>query len=397
MRIDIYIVSYNRPEYLGPLLQSLQQQHAGDYYIGGIHLLQDGPKPSRHDEDAAKIATCVDSFRSIFPDGHLHAADENIGINGNYSKLWALMASSTSDASIVFEDDLELSPHYLNVMRKLLGHAQTNPNVGFVSAVGALCAPLEYQQQRLRALVPMGTVWGLHRWGWGITRELIQEMIPIKRMYFDLADKVGFKDNGELSPNVSAPGILRKFINDMSAYQGRFNIEVDTIYDMAALNLNRLHLTTYASYARPTGTHGVHFTPEIYESLGFTNVETIDEVPDDFAWYEPEMMLDILSLTRRYYSNYSMNHNASAFGCDAPYPDINNVEVVKFLYEQILGWPITRADMLVQNLMSAPPAGQTGDPTQAVVEALATDYGPSFGLLGSGYRKTKSYTFPYGI
>ena len=132
MLIDLYIVSYNRPDYLSCLLNSLDQQNCNGYEIGNIHLFQDGPNPDRRDEDAHKIASCIEFFQRTFPSGHVHAAETNIGINGNYKKLWDDMISSNSAAAIVFEDDLELSPHYLDVMNMLLRRAEENPNVGLV-------------------------------------------------------------------------------------------------------------------------------------------------------------------------------------------------------------------------------------------------------------------------
>lgn len=395
--IDICIMSYNRPEYFAQLLNSLNQQHPGEYAIGNVHLFQDGPKDTRRDEDTARIAQCIDLFRTAFPDGHVTAAAVNVGINGNYSQLWECLAQSGADAGIVFEDDLVLSPHYLNVMAKLLAWAEDDPNVGMVSAVGALGAPVSLQQERRFALVPMGTVWGLHRWGWGMTQDCIREFLPVKRMYFDLARRAGFADNEDSTDDDQPKRLMIKFINHMAAFQGPAHMEIDTLYDAIALNLCRVNLTTYASFARSVGKRGVHFTPELFTAMGHHRAEMMETVPETFAWYEPQMMLDVLSLIRRFYSNYSMNYNSGAFACEVPYPDLVPIHATRFLYERIFGWSLTLPDYHVHNIVACRESDEKLRPGDDIMEILLKDYDDSYGLLATGHRKNRDYAFPYAI
>ena len=398
IRIDLNIVSYNRPQYLTRLLASLKNQNCSGYELGQVRLFQDGPKQRRHDEDAAKISEAIECFRAAFPDGHVHAANENIGINGNYRSLWERLAASESDASIVFEDDLELSPHYMNVMAMLLNHAMGNPNVGMVSAVGALGAPADSQKERIRALIPMGNVWGVHRWGWGVTKDVIAEMLPLKRAYFDLAERLEFADNGEGVTDPKVQTILLRFFNDMASLQGSSHIEIDSLYDVIMTELGRVNLCTYANFAKSIGVEGVHFSEEFYHLLGHADAEVMGDMPDDFDWYEPEMMLDILSLIRRRYQMVGANHSAALFGCEKPYPEIHSTHMIKSLYERIFGWPLTNFDLHAHNLMPrfSPENVDLVWPSPEVEDILSRDYDETYGLLATGHRKNKNYRFPYG-
>ncbi|MBT4889742.1 MAG: hypothetical protein HON65_09335 [Rhodospirillales bacterium] len=386
MLIDLYIVSYNRPDYLSCLLNSLDQQNCNGYEIGNIHLFQDGPNPDRRDEDAHKIASCIEFFQRTFPSGHVHAAETNIGINGNYKKLWDDMISSNSAAAIVFEDDLELSPHYLDVMNMLLRRAEENPNVGLVFAVGILGIPYEFQKQRIKALMPMSTAFSIHRWGWGITRDVIKEFYPIKNMYFDVASRFGYADNGDKEREMKCRDDLLEFFNTVGVYQNMYAIQVDAVYDLAALLLNRVNLTTYASYARSTGEVGLHSTEEFFNRLGYKHSVVMDEAPQDFDWYEPEMMLDILSTIRRFHTNIRTNYNSGKYAAPIPYPAINKTNLFECLYKQILGWPITQDNLRAHNIINYSPDNNTE----------FYDY-ERFELMSLGHRKKKNYKFPYAI
>ncbi len=384
MHLDILIVSYNRPEYLGTLIDSLLRQYDGSYEVGQFHLMQDGPNPARLEEDGKKIDQCIGLFQRAYPRGHTHAARVNIGINGNYTLVVRHMAESEADAVIVLEDDLELSPHYLNVMTTLLTYAQTSTQIGMVSAKGKLGASMEYQKLRQRALLPMTSAFGIQRWGWGMTRDTMTEFVPILEMYLDYAHRLGFPDNGDPVNRASKFDDMQRFINQIGFYQTTDGIEIDTMYDVAAYLLGRVHLCTYANFIKPIGETGIHFSEEMFRLNNFHNAELFPSPPEDFAWYEPELMLHIQTLIRRFYTTTRLNYNSGMFACDYPFDGVQNIDLVRALYEDVFGWPLTDHDVAIHKY------------PQLVDDK--TDWpGPARDLLKTSKPIERRYAFPYAV
>jgi hypothetical protein len=384
MRLDILIVSYNRPENLTLLVQSLGHQHSGDYTLGEIHLMQDGPNARRVNSDKENIARNIEIFEHAFPQGHVHAAPHNIGIVGNYTAVVNHMKNTQADAVIVFEDDLELSPHYLNVMTRLLRYAQTSTQVGMVSAKGLLGATAEQQNLRQRALLPMGAAWSIHRWGWGMTRDVMSEYVPILEMYLDFAYRIGFLDNGDTEVRKNLFPSLQRFINQLGFYQTTDGVEIDTMYDLAAYVLGRVNLCTYANFLRSTGETGTHYDDELFAESNLRDTVLLDTPPDDFAWFEPDMMLHVLTLIRRYFASIRLNYNSGTFGCQIPFSGLHPPDLIRSLYESIYGWPFTEQDIIAHKYRN-----YSTDPI------VWSEVNP--GLLRTVRPIERHYSFPYAV
>ncbi len=384
MDLDILLVSYNRPDCVSGLVSSLSKQNAGDYRVRAVHLMQDGPNPLRVEDDQEKIDQCIDVFRNHFPEGRVHAPKQNVGIVGNYSAVVNHMAATTADAVIVIEDDLELSPHYLNVMVQLLRYAETSRQVGMVSAKGLLGATQAMQQERSRALIPMGSTWGVHRWGWGIVRETMAEYVPILKMYLDYATRLGFSDNGDQERRARMYPHVARFINAMGFRQKSDGIEIDCIYDLAAVVLGRVNLCTYANFIRSVGARGIHYNDRLFEEISLNKSVFFNGPPPDFAWYEPGMMLDILTLIRRFHASLHLNYNSGTFACSPPFKNLEIADLIRFLYEDIFGWPLTMADLKAHKFHSRVELGEFWNK-----EAI--------GILRTTIPIKQSYPVPYAI
>lgn len=350
MKTDIVITSYNKPAYLEQLLASLRAQHSGSYRIADIHLFQDGPKPGAEKSVSDAIDDCIKLFEAAFPAGIVHASPANLGINGNWRRKWRRMRASDADAFVMFDHDLVVSPHYLNIMHDLIGYAAGRSNIGFVSAMGLLASDREHRMQRRRALMPMYSLFGINRWGIGATRALIREMYSFVELYFDLAERVQFADNGEQPPPHAFPNLL-EFYNTMGMFDGRQLSSVDAMYDLAALRLNKLHLSTYANFGKNVGEEGAHYDKAMFEDLGHHRTEIMEERVEDFDWYDDERILRVLTLVSRYIANYGINYNTGKFKLEPPFIGVDRTDLLRMLYESVFGWPITMHDFVAHGLL----------------------------------------------
>ena len=79
----VALLSFNRPEYLQQVVDSIIKQSYKDYKI---FLFQDGPLRKslwRRKTWDSEIKTCIQIFEDSFPEGHLSVSKENIGIAKN--------------------------------------------------------------------------------------------------------------------------------------------------------------------------------------------------------------------------------------------------------------------------------------------------------------------------
>lgn len=392
MIIDINVISFNRPDLVKTLLASIAAQEPGDYEIGTIRLFQDGPRAEEGQLEADLVDEAVATFKAAFPQGQVFRAAQNSGINGNYESLWRSFENADADAQLVFEDDLDLRPCYFRIMAKLLRHAETNPNIGLVSAVGLLGASPDHQARYANALIPMGTVWGVHRWGWGATRGLIRDMMPLIRYYFSVTAKLGYKDNGSTGDFDQSKDVLLKFFMGLGYAIGDYTTAHDVLYDLIANSLGRLHLSTYASFAKSTGKRGTHFDPILFKRFNYNAPVSEIPEPETFTWYTPEMLLDIMTLQGRFFTNFLANYKSPTFSVDAPVPNLTKGHLIRYLYEHIFGWP---CDILSLQHHLIIPSGKYAKPEMIAYaeNVLATSWEDNLGLISppTGRRKPHNY------
>ena len=100
-------------------------------------------------------------FRHLFPSGHIHTQEVNLGIALHFDFIERYFFESRGfEAAIFLEDDMLLSPLYLTVMDKMIAIAMTNESIGCVAAYGDRRATLTEQKARLSAIVTMENRWG---------------------------------------------------------------------------------------------------------------------------------------------------------------------------------------------------------------------------------------------
>ena len=170
MKAPIAVMSFNRPGFLAETLKSLQAQAGDTLEDREIHLFQDGAVNLYSKIIYAKtsdIDDCVAVFHSHFPQGQVHLRGDNIGICENFYRAENYLFSERQfPFAWFFEDDLVLSPVYLQMMEILQGFAECSPRVAYFSAYGDHYATAEELAERRREVVGLD-----HHWGFGLRRE----------------------------------------------------------------------------------------------------------------------------------------------------------------------------------------------------------------------------------
>ena len=274
---EIAVLSFDRPDYLTEVLESLRKQVSDDVRIT---LFQDGhidPFTGKAVASPENTRACASIFRRLFPAGEIVSSPENLGIALNYERAEKrVFLKHGSEACLFLEDDLVLSPRFVEVTGQLLRFAKMDPRIAYVSACGNLWADNEQQRLHSRELIPMHENWGaaMTRISWLAEREFRQS-------YLELIGGHSYKnrDHEKITSFYASRGWICKFTSQDSARW------------IACLERNAIRLSTFACHARYIGEQGVHFTPEIYEKGGFAKTVMYEGslpelTPPDDEWIE---------------------------------------------------------------------------------------------------------------
>ena len=187
--LHIAILSFNRPSYLSQVLSSLSAQLSAS---DRCYLFQDGgwnPKSGIRRAEESVISECIETFTRIIPAGRAFVSTVNLGIAGNYRRAEDFIFNALeANEALFLEDDLVLSPHYIDVTTDLLDIAADQPTIGYVSAYGDLWATLDEQAQHEGQLQPMH-----ENWGSALTRKSWLKQRPIRELYWGLIENSDYR------------------------------------------------------------------------------------------------------------------------------------------------------------------------------------------------------------
>lgn len=289
----IGILSFNRPDYLKDTLLSLAGQAGNVLENREIHLFQDGciNPISRKQYMPADIADKnVEIFTSIFPQGVVHYQPENLGIAKHFDFIERFFFEKREfEAAIFLEDDMVLSPHYIEIMEKMISVSKQNDKIGYVAAYGNHRAPLSEQLGRVGDVVEMH-----HKWGFALMRRQWLRQRPMVQEYLDFISDMDYNSRSEariiewlLSKNILPTGTSQDGFKD------------------AAMSLTgATKLMTYCCYGKYIGKVGVHSNELLYDKMGFGRTELCPELPAVLNWpSEDELDRMIAARSRAFRDN----------------------------------------------------------------------------------------------
>lgn len=179
----VLLFAYNRPGHLSRTLRSLAENH--NSHESELIIYIDGPKPGATEETIKNILSVQQLAREQAWCKKLtvHISKKNLGlaesvIHGVSETL------SMHDRVIVLEDDMILSPYFLEYMNEGLDKYQNNDNV---ISIHGYCLPIEYPESTF--FLRGADCWGWATWkrGWQLfnpdSRQLMKELRARKLEY----------------------------------------------------------------------------------------------------------------------------------------------------------------------------------------------------------------------
>ena len=256
----IVIMSFNRPEMLARVLDSLKAQVGVTLDERNVFLFQDGAvnlySRIRYSPDEL-IQASIAEFTKRFPNGEVMAASHNIGVCENFFRAENFVfGASGAECAYFFEDDLVLGPHYLETMEKVRGWAQQTDDMAYFSCYGDYYADAERSRSHSREFCQME-----HHWGFGLFRSKWLAMQDLLRPYYQtvMGSDYNRRDHRrvlELYENLDiAPDATSQ----------------DAAKAMCCARLGFTRLNTVGTFAKYIGTTGLHMTEAAYKELGFEN------------------------------------------------------------------------------------------------------------------------------
>jgi hypothetical protein len=265
-RAPIIVISFNRPQFLEPVLASLKAQRGEVMEGREVHLFQDGAvnrySRIRHARES-DIAASIGVFRKAFPHGTVHPSAENLGICENYRRAEAYVFEERGfEVAFFFEDDLIVSPVYIDMMDRLTAWAAAAPGVAYFAAYGDYYSPPAEVASRRRELKTLD-----HHWAFGLLARHWRAMQPLLEPFYEIVcgnDYVrrdhrrifALYEVGTAAPRASSQDAAKAFACD---------------------RLRLWRANTVLPFARYIGNVGQHMTPEAFTEMGFERTVVAQE------------------------------------------------------------------------------------------------------------------------
>ncbi len=162
----IVLFVYNRPEHMLRVVQSLAANPLAR--SSELWIFSDGPRDERMRERVQQVRQAIEGVvrRDLFDRVHVMASPHNLGLANSVIGGVGKVLQERGKA-IVLEDDLVLSPDFLDFMNQALAFYERDPTIGSVTAFSPLQQlPSDYPHSVYRVPRNCSQGWGtwVDRW-----------------------------------------------------------------------------------------------------------------------------------------------------------------------------------------------------------------------------------------
>jgi glycosyltransferase involved in cell wall biosynthesis len=271
--LPVCIISFNRPDYLEKVLDSLLAQERGGLRERRIALFQDGAiglKSGRPYGDPNRIRECIEVFKKRFPSGDVHDSSVNLGVARNFERAETYAFDVLrADSAVFLEDDLVLGRNYFETLEVLIETFRADDRVAYVAAYGDHTRTRDEQLANKHGLITL-----THNWGFAVFRRAWIRMRPKVLQYLRLIDDVDYQDR-------EAAKISSLF---RSWGYGTPAISQDAAKTIACCASGMVKLNTFVCNATYIGETGLHMNQDLYAERGYGKTEHVAEM---VKYFEP--------------------------------------------------------------------------------------------------------------
>ena len=274
--IGVGIVAFNRPKYLRRLLMSLEMQT--DLHGCDFHLFLDGAVNQTSGVQYAyqkDIDACERLFdRARLPNKHIHKQEHNVNI-GIASLEATDTLASTYERIMQLEDDVVLSPDWFRLARILYDELEERPDVYSFNPGYRRYGTYADDAANLGRIA---YTWN-HMWCECFTAE---RWARIRDYYMEYHAYIVKEDYIE-----RIDGPVREFFDGLGMRDG-LACSQDGGREMAIVRNGMRRAQCAVNRALGIGKEGIHFTPALYDEMGFAQQVPFmfksDAAREGFEW-----------------------------------------------------------------------------------------------------------------
>lgn len=180
------ILAFNRPKYFEKVLKSFTLQTVQlDPSLTTIWI--DGYRGSR-DEGRNRgdyTEKTIQLAKDYLPGFRLVIRESNVGIAMQYREAEAQSFRTNTDIAFFFEEDLVVSPHYLEALLDLEMKTRNFTEIGRIAAHG-------YVKNRREVQRTNGVGRAMQTWGFGLRRRMYEASLPMLSKYYEVLDGTSY-------------------------------------------------------------------------------------------------------------------------------------------------------------------------------------------------------------
>ena len=259
--MKIALLSFNRPDYLMQVINSIKEQTHKDYEIC---LFQDGAinKYSwRRCANQSDITKCIEMFKEAFPNSDTYISKGNIGICENWRQAEHTMFLERGAEEVLFlEDDLTLSKYYFETMYNMFNTFRDDSEIGMFNAYGEMKV-----EGNTSDMKPMG-----HLWSFGTTKKSWEQRQEYYDIYYDTVSGIDY-----------ARRPMEKIYQLYNKWGANSNVahSQDGAKCIAMMLCGQIKISPTYNLAKYIGEQGFHATPAFYNERGFGEMPVYEEGP----------------------------------------------------------------------------------------------------------------------
>jgi glycosyltransferase involved in cell wall biosynthesis len=261
------ILAFNRPHYLERVLKSLQDQTVRidqsriTVWIDGYSGSKDAVRLKRN-----RTEQTLEVAKKFLPNASFIVRNKNVGIAGQYHEAELASFSIDSDIAFFFEEDLVLSPRYLEALLQLESLTRGIESIGRISAHG-------YGRGHAPVNSTIGVRSSMRTWGFGLRRHLHLASQPYLDVYMEIINQKPYwrRDANAIFSEMKALGVN---LGSQSSSQ-------DSVKGSIAKSIGISGITTNARLAKYIGKTGEH--KMLLSSLTKRRQLFATSIDDDFS------------------------------------------------------------------------------------------------------------------
>lgn len=278
-RIAIALMTFDRPDYLERVLQSIVDQNSFRALQADFFVFQDGSLDSGLGTpvaDVEKLKASREATEKYLPNARRFGSVWNLGVALNFDRAERLLYNELGYEVVLFlEDDLVLHKNYFRAIEALLDVTEDRADIGMVSARGYTPTTPAAVQSRHASRVELMDE---HNWGFAMRKTAWEMRDAVLGPYLDLMRRTPYRKRDFGANKIAIHAFQRSLFRHGAGYL----TSQDSMKNLAMELLGLHRITTYVNLGLYIGKDGLHSNANKFDAKGYGQTIIYDDDLVDF-------------------------------------------------------------------------------------------------------------------